>query len=146
MDTGTATSDFPPADVKAINALFDPPATFNATVHLYTVQCDANAPELGIEIGAKIFYHNPRDLILPFPGEEGICVCGVKASLAVESLPILCANFLKKYAGGVWCGGFGDDVYESQGVTIESENAIQGLDFHHSQCIYLCTSKAWPDH
>lgn len=90
VDTGTMPNVFPQAQADAINALFDPPATYSKTLG-YVVSCDARAPELGIKIDGKVFYHNPKDLILH---SSGRCFSAIQGSEVVAA-PILGATWLK---------------------------------------------------
>lgn len=107
VDTGTSANFFSADDAAAINSLFDPPATFLESSGAYLVQCNATAPQLGIRLGpgaGKVFYHNPRDLILaledgsqqgPFPaadgGGSGICLSGVQTTTGTP-LPLVLGN------------------------------------------------------
>ena len=95
LDTGTSINVLPKAEAAAINALFHPPATLNTTLGQYTVPCNATAPELGVRIGGQVFPHNQRDLIIPAGDGGNICFTAIQTSLAVTSLPILGAQFLR---------------------------------------------------
>ena len=95
IDTGTSISVLPPADVKAINALFNPPAVLDPTIGLYAVPCNATAPQFGVNIGGQTFYLNPKDLVVSVQGGNGTCASAIQASLATEALPILGFTFLQ---------------------------------------------------
>lgn len=90
LDTGTIANSVPKKQADAINALFVPPAVFNATKG-YVVACDAIAPELGISIGGQVFYHNPKDMILQY---DGYCFSAVQPA-SEDSSWILGASWLK---------------------------------------------------
>ncbi|KAJ5618488.1 Peptidase aspartic catalytic [Penicillium herquei] len=83
--------------VDPINALFNPPAVYNEDLGVSIVDCDAEPPIFGVEIGGQMFYHNGRDLI--FQIDDGVCVSGFLASENVSYedivLNILGVPFLK---------------------------------------------------
>ena len=91
VDTGTIPNLFHKEEAQAINALFDPPATFNETIGLFVVHCNAHVPQLGVSIGGQIFYHNPKDMIFR-QGDQ--CLSAVQTS-GGALLPILGASWLK---------------------------------------------------
>ena len=93
VDSGSSTLSVPAADAEAINAAFDPPAMHNKTLGYY-VRCDAKAPPLGVQIGGKVFYVNPKDLALdPGPGYDGWCLSAVQP---------LISNLLPRILGMAW--------------------------------------------
>ncbi|KAH0841095.1 hypothetical protein AYO21_06588 [Fonsecaea monophora] len=75
VDSGATLSRFPPAIAKAVNALFDPPATLNSQ-GLYVVSCDATLPQLSLFVGGVELPINPLDLVW-FSGTT--CVSGVQS-------------------------------------------------------------------
>ena len=95
FDTGTGINVVPRAQADKINGAFNPPGSFNKTAGLYLVQCNASAPDFGIEFGGTTFYHNPADMILPVPGEDVLCVSAIQSSLSTVYQPILGAPFMK---------------------------------------------------
>ncbi|MCJ1224429.1 hypothetical protein MMC12_001074 [Toensbergia leucococca] len=74
VDSGTTLLYLPTGQADAINALFDPPAVYSDDVGAYVVDCNAKAPELGVQIGGEVFFISPLDLIL---NSEGSCFTGV---------------------------------------------------------------------
>ncbi|KAJ5715590.1 uncharacterized protein N7483_012771 [Penicillium malachiteum] len=96
-DTGNDFSILPAEIVNPINALFDPPAVYNEALGASIVDCDAEAPIFGFEIGGQIFYHYGQDLI--FQIDDGLCVSSFLASENVSYegivLNILGVPFLK---------------------------------------------------
>ena len=95
IDSGTYPNILPRSEADLINALFDPPATFNSTGGYYSVPCEAAAPPFGVELGGEIFYHNPKDMIIPVPGQSQLCLSAIQASTAAVFVPILGATFMK---------------------------------------------------
>ena len=95
IDTGTSANVLPPAEAAAINALFDPPATLNASIGQYTVPCNATAPALGVRLGGQIFPHNPRDLIIPAPAGGELCFSAIQISEAAFPIQLLGGAFLR---------------------------------------------------
>ena len=61
-----------------VNYLFVPPATYNAQIGYYVVDCNAKAPEFGVRIGPEIFYVNPVDNILNIG--TNLCITGIAAT------------------------------------------------------------------
>ena len=93
IDTGTTTLSVPAAEAEAINAAFDPPATYNKTLG-YVVRCDAKVPPVGVQMGGKVFYLHPEDLRLdPGPGFDGYCLSAVQP---------LVSNVLPRILGDAW--------------------------------------------
>ncbi|KAJ5674923.1 uncharacterized protein N7477_004857 [Penicillium maclennaniae] len=96
-DTGNEFSYLPAAVVDPINALFDPPAIYNHALGVSVVDCDAQAPIFGVNIGGQTFYHDGQDLI--YQTGDGYCVSSLVASetVAYEDivLNILGVPFLK---------------------------------------------------
>ena len=78
IDTGTTVNYLPASIADEVNALFEPPATYNSGLGYYTVPCDAKAPEFGIRIGPEIFYINPADNIIRL--SQTICITGVQVT------------------------------------------------------------------
>ena len=77
MDTETYPSTLPTSEAKAIDALFNPPATLdNYIVKYYVVPCNATAPEVGISIGGRTFY--PDDLFITGTEFDSICFSAIQ--------------------------------------------------------------------
>lgn len=64
IDVGTTANYLPPTIADAVNALFEPAATYSEQRKYFTVPCDAKAPEFGVKIGLETFYINPKDMII----------------------------------------------------------------------------------
>ncbi|KAI0133806.1 aspartic peptidase domain-containing protein [Xylariales sp. AK1849] len=77
VDSGTSPNFIPTSHAKALNALFDPPAVYNATLDYYTVDCDATAPYAAYVIGGVEMAMDPQDMIVRslngLPGYENVC-------------------------------------------------------------------------
>lgn len=77
VDSGTAPNFVPSAAASDLNAQFSPPATYNATLEYWTVDCNATAPFAAFKIGGKIMPMDPRDMIVRslngLPGFENVC-------------------------------------------------------------------------
>jgi hypothetical protein len=95
VDTGTIPTIMNETLINDFIKLFDPPAYYNETLAAYLVGCDATAPDFGVEIGGKIFQHNPKDLILDKAGILPNCQLAIQASLAKGTVNILGNLFLK---------------------------------------------------
>lgn len=93
VDSGTTLIYLPTGIANAVNALIDPPATYDASAGVYLVNCSAKAPEFGVEIAQQTFFVNERDLIQDLGLGNGICVSGV--SDAGYGPSVLGAVFLK---------------------------------------------------
>ncbi|KAJ5727030.1 hypothetical protein N7493_006057 [Penicillium malachiteum] len=96
-DTGNNFSILSAEIVDPINALFNPPAVYNEDLGVSVVDCDAEAPIFGVEIGGQMFYHDGEDLI--FQIDDGVCVSSFLASESVSYegivLNVLGVPFLK---------------------------------------------------
>lgn len=77
VDSGTAPNFIPTAAAKGINAQFDPPAVYNASLDYYTVDCNAQAPYAAYVIGGVEMAMDPQDMIVRslngLPGYEDVC-------------------------------------------------------------------------
>lgn len=106
-DTGTYSNILPRSQADRINTIFEPPATFNSSTGNYVVLCNATAPPLDVEFGGKVFYHNPKDMIIPSPeeSERSLCLSAIQTSTATIFLPILGATFLKNVLAVFDVGG-----------------------------------------
>jgi hypothetical protein len=62
IDSGTSVNYIPEIHAAYVAALFKPPGRRYA--ELFFVNCDAEAPEIGLGIGAQPFFMNPKDMIL----------------------------------------------------------------------------------
>ena len=78
IDTGTTVNYLPQKQADAVNALFEPAATYTASNGYYHVDCNAKAPEFGVKIGTETFYINPEDMIIATSPNN--CITGVTAS------------------------------------------------------------------
>ena len=65
------------------------------TTGFYVVWCNATAPELGVQTGGQVFYHNAADMVIPVAGSDGVCLSAVQTSLTAVAFPILGTAFLK---------------------------------------------------
>ncbi|KAI9167980.1 putative aspartic-type endopeptidase [Paramyrothecium foliicola] len=63
VDSGNPMNLFPHEIANSINSQFDPPAIFTQDEEIYTVDCNAKAPALGVTIDGHTFWHQPGDLI-----------------------------------------------------------------------------------
>lgn len=97
VDSGNSFSYLPAAIVDPVNALFDPPATFDDSSKLYVVDCNAKAPVFGLQLGNQTFYYNPADLIQKM--DDDLCVSALAASedacVGDITVSILGVSFLK---------------------------------------------------
>jgi hypothetical protein len=92
VDTSTVVNIFPPEQAEAINALYDPPAVYTADT--WTVQCNATAPHLTIEIGGQLFGMNAKELVVPV--DDLGCISAVQNGTAAGStVSILGSLFLR---------------------------------------------------
>ncbi|KAJ5088737.1 acid protease [Penicillium angulare] len=100
VDSGTTLNYYPTSIADAVNAAFDPPATYSDDEGAYVVDCNATAPAHGITIGGTTFKINPLDMIL-YAGtdDEGndVCISGIDdgGDDASEDLYILGDTFQK---------------------------------------------------
>jgi hypothetical protein len=76
VDSGTTLVYLPTSLAKTINGLFSPKATLDSSQGVYTVNCNAKAPALGVKIGGTTFQINAKDMILSDP--SGICISGIQ--------------------------------------------------------------------
>lgn len=91
IDSGTTVNHLPSSTAKAINSLFSPKAVLNSGV--YTVDCNARAPQFGVRIGGQAFIINPVDMI--FRDETtGLCVSAVQDGGAAPGPFVLGDQFL----------------------------------------------------
>ncbi|KAH6647344.1 aspartic peptidase domain-containing protein [Truncatella angustata] len=77
VDSGTSPNFIPTGAAEALNAQFDPPAVYNATLDYYTVDCNAKAPYAAYVIGGVEMPMDPQDMIVRslngLPGYEDVC-------------------------------------------------------------------------
>ncbi|UZJ53911.1 hypothetical protein CBS101457_003231 [Exobasidium rhododendri] len=77
VDSGTGPNFMPTKHVNKLNALFDPPAVYNATLDYFTVDCKAKAPYAAFIIGGKVMPMDSRDMIVRslngIEGYEDVC-------------------------------------------------------------------------
>ncbi|KAJ5751013.1 hypothetical protein N7533_008041 [Penicillium manginii] len=98
IDSGNYIQYLPSGVVEPINALFDPPAKYNADYGAYVVDCSAKAPQFGFTLGNQTFFHNGEDLI--YQTGEGFCITNIASSEAVSlaggiTLNVIGVPFLK---------------------------------------------------
>jgi len=77
VDSDTPWNCLPDVHANAINALFDPPAVYNSTLDNYVTKCNATTPKVGFRIGKKVFYTDPRDMLLPMNDGSDNCISGM---------------------------------------------------------------------
>ena len=94
IDSGTSLIYLPTAISIAVNALFDPPALYDANADGFYVNCSAKAPEFGVQIGEQTFFLNAKDLIIPAGSAEGT-LCLTSIGDAGYGSSILGAPFFK---------------------------------------------------
>lgn len=93
IDSGAILIYLPTGIADAVNALFDPPAVYDADSGTYVVNCAAKAPEFGAEIGDQTFFIKGEDMKIPIPGTDEICTSGI--SDAGSGMPLLGTVFLR---------------------------------------------------
>lgn len=83
VDSGTTLNLFSYDVALAINQLYVPHAQFDPDQGAWLVRCDATPPSLGVQIGDKTIWTDPKSMILPPPPGAGIgnnvCLSGVGA-------------------------------------------------------------------
>lgn len=83
VDSGTTLNLFPYDVAVAINQLYTPHAQLDPDQGSWFVRCDATPPSLGIQIGDKTIWTDPKSMILPpQPGSNAgsnMCLSGVGA-------------------------------------------------------------------
>ena len=80
VDSGTTLNYIPTPLAYTINNAFTPKAEYDDSQGAFFVDCNAKAPEVGINISGTIFYINPLDLILLAGTDENgndVCITGV---------------------------------------------------------------------
>ncbi|KAJ7648396.1 acid protease [Mycena polygramma] len=78
LDSGATFNYLPTPIAVAFNALFNPPATLNATSGLYVVDCNATTPAFTATIGGTSFTVDGRDQIVPQGNGADICWSGTQ--------------------------------------------------------------------
>ena len=95
VDSGTIQTLVGKEQARYINTLFNPPAQYNETLGLYLVECNATAPDFGVEIGGKFFNFNSKDMILSGQGDT-VCESAIQPSTTAGSYPpILGSTFFR---------------------------------------------------
>ncbi|KAL1896583.1 hypothetical protein Sste5346_004617 [Sporothrix stenoceras] len=83
VDSGTTLNLFPYEVALAINQLYTPHAQFDPDQGSWIVKCDATPPSLGVQIGDKVIWTDPKSMILPPTGAGSLgnnyCLSGVGA-------------------------------------------------------------------
>ncbi|KAL3477627.1 aspartic peptidase domain-containing protein [Aspergillus californicus] len=98
LDSGNPLSYLPGYIANPFNKLFDPPAVYSKESEAYIVDCNAKAPNLGLEIGGTVFQHNAADLI--YQTGDGLCISSIGNSDEIKiggtlQLNIVGVPFLK---------------------------------------------------
>lgn len=88
IDTGTTLSFLPPTLIRRYLSMFSPPGTYDSATGFWFISCTAQVPPLGIKIGGKTFWHNPKDLVKRFD-QAGRCISGVQENTIVGGVNIL---------------------------------------------------------
>lgn len=80
IDSGTTLMYLPDNVADTIASQFNPPARYIGFSNLYMVECNAQAPKLGVIIGGKTFLIAERDLLNNegFGGPGSMCVVTVQ--------------------------------------------------------------------
>ncbi|KAK5000742.1 hypothetical protein LTR66_000428 [Elasticomyces elasticus] len=78
VDSGTSVVYLANELAAKINALFQPPATWNADYGSWEVGCGSKPPVFGVDISGKIFYVNPVDMIVQL--KPSFCISGVQGN------------------------------------------------------------------
>ncbi|KAH7165182.1 aspartic peptidase domain-containing protein [Dactylonectria macrodidyma] len=96
VDSGNQMNMLPQEVADEINAEFKPPAVYNEEAGVYAVDCDAEAPTLGIGIDGKTFWHQSADMIIQDEA-TGLCYSSLNgpATGSGISLHFLGDAFLK---------------------------------------------------
>ncbi|KAI1099284.1 acid protease [Jackrogersella minutella] len=79
IDTATSIIYLPPDLADAVNAQFDPPATYVWYYDSYFTSCNATPPHFGVRIGKTTFWVNPQDLLNSEEKDPltGLCQTGI---------------------------------------------------------------------
>ncbi|KAF8161716.1 aspartic peptidase domain-containing protein [Mycena galopus ATCC 62051] len=77
VDSSTGPNFVPTPSANAINALFDPPAVYNATLDYYVAPCNASVPYVAYVIGGVEMPMDPRDMLVrnlvAIEGYDDVC-------------------------------------------------------------------------
>ncbi|KAF2670532.1 acid protease [Microthyrium microscopicum] len=86
VDSGTTLTYINDAVVDAVAKQFNPPAIKEPSLgNLYTLACNAKAPDFGIKIGGRVLTMTPENIVLQLVDDTGapLCVLGIQpATLA----------------------------------------------------------------
>ncbi|KAI1381078.1 acid protease [Hypoxylon crocopeplum] len=79
LDTATSLIYLPPNLAEAVNAKFEPPATYVWYYGSYFTSCDAIPPTFGVQIEGTTFWVNPKDLLNreERDPDTGLCQTGI---------------------------------------------------------------------
>ncbi|CAK7233379.1 hypothetical protein SCUCBS95973_008574 [Sporothrix curviconia] len=107
VDSGTTLNLLPYEIAEAINQMFVPHAQLDPDQGLWFVRCDATPPSLGVQIGGKTIWTDPKSMIMtPTPARDG----------GVSSVPDgLCLSGISTRSGTPYILG---DVFMQQLVTV----------------------------
>ncbi|KAI1084343.1 acid protease [Whalleya microplaca] len=94
LDTGTTLIYLPPDLADAVNAQFDPPATYVWHAGAYFTDCDAIPPSFGVQISASIYWVSPKDMINREMKDPDTGLCSTAISTGGSGPYILGAAFL----------------------------------------------------
>ncbi|KAI9703050.1 MAG: hypothetical protein M1820_006041 [Bogoriella megaspora] len=97
VDSGTTLAYLPNQVVEDVAALFNPPAVYLENEGGFFVACNATVPEFGVQIGGKVLYINPVDLVLQdqVDPDTGFCLTGIQPGGDEGSIFILGGVFLQ---------------------------------------------------
>ncbi|RFU32941.1 hypothetical protein B7463_g3397, partial [Scytalidium lignicola] len=128
VDSGTAANRLPKDIADKVNAAFNPPAVYDASLDLYITACNATTPSFSFTIGDKSFPMNPKDMFLAV-SYNNLC-----ATSFTSGLPV---------GGGAYPEGFYilGDAFLNSLVAVFDVGAIS-----NSQNLHPLKSLAKPSH
>jgi hypothetical protein len=72
VDSGQPLNLLPPEVLNEIHLLFDPPVYYDADSDVYIASCDSKPARVGFQLGGRVFWHRPEDLVMPVG--DGSCM------------------------------------------------------------------------
>ncbi|KAL9617201.1 MAG: hypothetical protein Q9160_008006 [Pyrenula sp. 1 TL-2023] len=109
VDTGTYPNILPRSEADKVNAIFDPPATFNSTGGYYTTLCNATAPPIRRRVRRESLLPQPQGYDCAGLGRES-AVLECRSVVISDSLSTdFGGGFLEECSCGIRRGGIGDD-------------------------------------
>lgn len=90
VDTGNPTNQLPAALATDINGAFTPPGQWCEDLGVYVVDCNATAPQVGVAIDGRTFWHQAEDLVRE-DATSGICYSTVSTAAEEDDISL---NFL----------------------------------------------------